>query len=175
MIIAIGFRKQSGKDTVANMLLESYGYSKVGISYRLKKFAVESLGLTWEDAETESGKARYNSLFQCTNRELLQKIGHGFRKSFGEDIWLRMLKERLSQAGNLVIPDLRYRNEFDFIHSLGGKCVRIDRKTAVRNTHISENQLALVGEKEWDYVIDNNHDLNHLHLEVEAMMERLRQ
>lgn len=172
MIIALGYRKESGKDTVANMLVEGYGYSKIGISYRLKKFFVESFGLTWDDVETPTGKMRYNNDFQCTNREALQKIGHGFRKYFGDDIWLRFLSQRLRQGGKLVIPDLRYKNEFEFVKKLGGKCVRIDRKAAPRSLHITENQLVLVPDDQWDYIIDNNGSFDHLHLVVEEMLEK---
>lgn len=131
-----------------------------------------------------------------TPRIVLQQVGSEcMRDVFGEDIWISSLLSKITAIMNtytdtpIVITDCRFPNEIQQIQRLGGKVVRVVRgpepewyKDAQlankdpnnywrlmdqRGVHISE--YAWIGQ-EFDYVIDNNSDINQLEIEVTKML-----
>ena len=112
-------------------------------------------------------------------RKLMQRAGtEEGRNVYGHDIWLRyMLEWMLVHASRgikrIIIPDVRFHNEFDFIKDLGGTLIRVNaparNKAALQReaergngtaeqigSHISETELD--SGRTFDYVIDNDPD-----------------
>ena len=99
-----------------------------------------------------------------------QKFGTDFARKFDPDIWLRHmwadLRKPDSDTDVIIIDDVRFRNEFNFIRDLGGILVRLGNETDKRkgllkkkdrrkSDHISEVDLdGMV--KEFDIVISDN-------------------
>jgi deoxynucleotide monophosphate kinase-like protein len=87
-------------------------------------------------------------------RSLLQKWGSEFRRAENPFYWInaleQMIVERKPQI--VIIDDLRFPNEFFWVHSLGGTVVKVDRPDYKSDIpqHISET--ALDG-YEFDYTI----------------------
>ena len=80
-----------------------------------------------------------------TYREVLQRIGtEVMRDSLDKDIWIRSLDVR-NENQNVIIDDVRFENEVDWIHSKGGIVLRIEPaegsvvKGQVWRSHASEN------------------------------------
>lgn len=78
-------------------------------------------------------------------RELLQRLGtEAGRDVLGEDIWLRILSEKIDEyAGlanyNVVVTDVRFPNEVDLIKRYGGSIVWVHRPgVEPLNAHASE-------------------------------------
>ena len=57
-------------------------------------------------------------------------------------------------ADIVVVSDLRYPNEADRIHQLGGICVKIERDEAAIRDTVADN--ALNGYESWDKIMQNN-------------------
>jgi hypothetical protein len=78
-------------------------------------------------------------------RALLQHWGTEYRRSQDPDYWLKRMKQNISEctAKIIVIDDLRFPNEFDFIGSLGGIRIKITRLgyTASNSNHYSDKAL----------------------------------
>lgn len=145
-----------------------------------------------------------------TPRYALQRLGDEWGRDCYPDIWvsyaLRMAKaiewregfyderrgfSRLadyegteSPPANVVISDVRYKNEFDGIKRAGGLLVRVRRQVETLavpgeqlelfpTRHPSESGLLDVDDSEFDHVIVNNGTLSQLSLLVASMMARV--
>jgi len=156
-IIAISGKMRSGKDTFADSFIPTaagmgYDYSRVGFADTLKIEVAEELGITVEELT-----ARKDEL-----RELL--IVHGAKRRL-EDI-LYWVKKAIPDEGNVVITDMRFRNEYDYLKGLRSDkmdvyFVRIEALTEMRarRGRIIENdpsETDLDQAVKWDQIIFNN-------------------
>lgn len=113
------------------------------------------------------------------SRKMLQLAGtEEGRMKYGEDIWIRTLKTWMriyAERGieRIIICDVRFPNEIDFIRSLDGKIIRLNAPNRNKNTVMRESggdpikfksilshasETALDGYTDFDYVIDNDYD-----------------
>lgn len=153
MIIGLSGYAQSGKDTVANILVEKYGYRRVAfadpirkllynmdplisvgysnsvINYRLQDL-VDAYG--WDKAKVEYPEVR----------RLLQELGVGARKLFGDTFWINEALSDVAPQDKVVVSDVRFENEAQWIQEFKGQIWRIKRmgKGAV-NDHVSESEM----------------------------------
>ena len=92
--------------------------------------------------------------FNKTIGETLQLVGTDlFRDNYDTDIWVKSffteeLEEKLSKGKIIVVPDVRFVNEADYILQEGGYLIRLEgdpmgvRKNSLRDlNHISETNL----------------------------------
>ena len=140
----------AGKDAAAAGLIEN-GWTRVALADPLKDVA-RALG--WDGNKDDSGRA------------FLQTLGESVRNNVHRDVWVWAAKQRIESVdGPVVVTDVRYPNEADMIHELGGVLVRIDRPgVGPINGHESESFVASLPA---DRVIVNDGTLNDL-------VERLR-
>lgn len=153
MIIGLTGYATSGKDTAAAGLIED-GWERVSFADPLKKMAleinpsvhVEPFGTHFQLplAELIGRWGWTEAKKDCDVRRFLQNLGCAVRKYFGEDAWVRLACETItSTKKNVVVTDCRFPNEFDLIHSLGGRLVRVDRPgVGPVNGHESESYVA---------------------------------
>ncbi len=74
------------------------------------------------------------------------------------------------------IPDMRFKNEFNAVRGTGGRNVRVVRHVdyaITPSTHQSEIDLMDVPDEKFDYVLNNDGDLNWLYTNVDRMMSTL--
>ena len=100
-------------------------------------------------------------------RLMLQWWGTEFRRrQFGDDYWLRQLQEWIETENEIqyfedqlvvLVPDVRFPNEADFIHQLGGFCIEITRPNDSTDQHPSETSLT--GYDKFDICVNNDGDL----------------
>jgi hypothetical protein len=151
MIIGLSGYAQVGKDTVANYLVEHYGFVKVSFAdpirealYRLNpniaigEFASASLAsavdhMGWEEVKRSSSEAR----------SLLQRFGTEVgRDMFGKDFWVNQALLRAKEHENVVFADTRFENEAEAIQANGGQVWRIEKYGhGPVNGHPSETAL----------------------------------
>jgi hypothetical protein len=204
-IIGLAGRKGSGKDTVANILAQNEGFTKIAFADPLKEllvkvFRVDSQYLHDEklkegplperieidyyhldkirdivenqwgfpiDRDQREGIETFFGREIRTARELMQTIGTDLlRRYVRDDIFIVLLSARMREiASNVVISDVRLKNEREAIKKAGGSMILIKRDTRTNDTHISENDLGL--DKEYDVTIKNDDiTLNQLRSEV---------
>lgn len=96
-----------------------------------------------------------------THRHMLQTIGTEWGRSLiHPDIWVKVLDKRIEDIYYftkswplIVIDDVRFKNEFDFIKENGGAMVKIVRPFAPgENEHVSHG---LLDNQEFDYTVEN--------------------
>ena len=72
-------------------------------------------------------------------RKMYQLFGTDFGRQLNSNCWLKLSEHELKKHGCLVITDVRFENEAEFIRSRGGRIIHIDRADVIEvNTHISE-------------------------------------
>lgn len=157
MIIGISGKARSGKDTFADILLETlnkndqHDYVKVHYSDDLKSRVMNDFNMTWEQtygALKEVPDERYPKKDggYWTPREILQHMGtEGFRH-IEPTFWVRTLFERIGnmENQNVIITDCRFPDEVDAVIEHGGVHIRVERKDkdyATNLQHASETSL----------------------------------
>ena len=155
IIIGLGYRARSGKDTVANFLIREYGFTRIAFADKLKDVA--SI-ITDQDAKDPDFKAA--SVFGMSGGELLQKLGTNIRIGM-PDIWIEAsgLRAAAQYLSRIVVTDVRHHNEAAIIKELGGSLWHINRPGIAHDSHITESAGDQI---KWDRVISNHGSLSDL-------------
>ena len=151
MIIGLSGYAQTGKDTVAEHIVKSYGYKRVAFAdpirqalYKLDpKIRIDEMtGASLANAVDHMGWEEVKKL-SSDARELLQRFGTEVgREMFGQDFWVDQAFRGVSKFNKIVFADVRFPNEFRAIKSREGIILRIVKPgTAAVNYHVSETAL----------------------------------
>jgi hypothetical protein len=94
------------------------------------------------------------------------------RHGIADNIWIAALEKRIHGYQDVVISDVRFPNEIDFIRSAGGVIVRVKRGDDPSPEELSKLH---VSETAWndcdpDYTIENNSDVEGLRLSVSDLL-----
>lgn len=127
--IALTGKMRSGKDTVADYLVEHYDCTKFAFGDELKRYAHEIFNVSEEEKP----------------RDIYQRFGQ-YCRAIDEDVWVRKCFENISAWEELplthvvrgknwlrpVITDLRQPNEFDECKRQGFTIIRVNCPDSVR-------------------------------------------
>ena len=153
MIIGLSGYAQSGKDTVAKILVEQHGFTRIAFADKIREFLYETNPMFDSIAgEPMFVKARVDrdgweeAKKSPHIRRLLQNSGVAARKLFGDNFWVHeAMKTMLTDPRpdmNYVITDVRFLNEADMIKANNGQIWRIKRLGVDPvNSHVSETQM----------------------------------
>lgn len=147
MLIGLTGYAQSGKDTVANLLVENYGYTRIAFADPIR----ELLYRLNPETMSAAGSLRLQSLVDDYGwdvakqvpevRRLLQELGVGARKIIDESVWVTTAL-RAHAGDKVVFTDVRFENEAVIIKLMGGQIWRVKRLgVSAVNDHISESEL----------------------------------
>jgi len=171
-LIGVSGKKRSGKDTFADRLVER-GYERYSLADPIKEAAKSIFG--WNDEEVDgTQKEDEDAFWGMTPRKALQIMGTDlFREEFGKNIWLNSLERKIDTylPRKVVVPDLRFPNEVEFIQSRGGEVIRIDTSERLDSEDSHESETALDGYSGYDHVIDNNGSLEEFHDNIDTFLE----
>jgi hypothetical protein len=141
LIIGICGLIGSGKDTVADYLVNVHGFRRESFAGTLKDAVAAVFG--WDrillEGRTKASRewreqvdpwwAERLSMPNLTPRWILQYWGtEVMRRGFHDDIWIASVKNKIRNSrDNIVISDCRFPNEISGIRSSGGVIVRTCR------------------------------------------------
>jgi hypothetical protein len=178
MIIGLSGYARSGKDTAADHLISSYGFTKYSFAAPMKEAMYRLNPIVNSDT---IGPFRYKSLVDVYGldsakesnpeiRRLLQVFGTEVgRDMFGENFWVDLTLNSIKE-NNVVISDVRFKNEADAIKSVGGQVWRINRHGVGPVTdHSSEIDL---DNYPFDFIIDNDYSVVDLNNVVSMLLEK---
>jgi hypothetical protein len=146
VIIGIAGPARSGKDTVADFLVAETGGYIYSLAAPLKAMLLAGLGVDMALPYWQGKKEEPIGAFGKSPRQLLQTLGtERGRDMVNPDIWLIMATIRLKRSGGgMIIPDIRFENEAQWIRDRGGTIIHLRRKEAPNiNPHSSEGGVAL--------------------------------
>jgi hypothetical protein len=140
MIIGICGFIGSGKDTIADYLVNLHGFRRESFANSLKDAVAQVFGWDRTMLEGRTKQAREwreqrdewwsNRLgMNVTPRLVLQYWGTDvLRRNFHDDIWIASLENKLRNSrDHVVISDCRFPNEIKAIKQAGGKVIRVVR------------------------------------------------
>jgi hypothetical protein len=164
MKIAFGYKARSGKDTSVEYLQRKYGGKKITFAdpiYDILYYAQNRLDFPL-----------------IKDRKFLQWVGTEWARNQDSDIFVKQaLKEVTSENENYYCSDVRFKNEFYELKKNGWKCVKINRKIntdlVYKSEHISENELDILPDTEWDFVIENNGSLQELYDRIDEIIRKI--
>lgn len=196
MLIGICGFKSSGKDTIADYLVNEYGFIRLSFASALKDIVSIMFGwprdklegLTKEDREwreeVDHWWANTLKMPHLTPRYVMQYFATDlFRNHFHPDIWVKIVENQLNKYENIVISDCRFENEINMLLRLGGKIIQVHRNVPkwfykYRNGEDRyEIDMLHRSEKEWircyrDYDIENDGTVEDLQHKIKYIMEK---
>jgi hypothetical protein len=179
MIIGLGFQARSGKDTVADFLVENHGFTKIAFADALKEGAGVIFGLDHDQLYGDK-KDVVDEFWEDTPRNILQKMGtECMRRGYRDDLWIKCVERAITRHEGLkwAISDVRFPNEARAVKEWGGFVVRVDRPEAglsgdAAKLHASETSM--IDYDGWDHVITNDRGLLELKAEAAAMLKAMK-
>lgn len=186
MIIGFGFNYQVGKDTATMALCRDLGFRRIGFADKLKELALELDPLVTsatQSVNVDAGRGRLKWTVQGLGwddakrhhpevRAILQRLGVGARKVFGENFWVEQALGGVTPSAKVAISDVRFLNEAQAVKNLGGLMIKVSRPGFTGDGHASEVDLA---DYEFDYEIVNDGSLVELERKVVELVGRLLQ
>jgi hypothetical protein len=177
MMIGLSGYSGSGKDEVAKILVDKYGFSKVAFADIIKKMLYQVNPLI-------KGEIRLQELVDKDGwditkkdpevRRLLQALGLSGRELFHEGLWILQVMQPLHADMDVVITDVRFKNEASMIKRMWNAQIwRVTRPgVEAVNDHISEHDL---DDWSFDGHVDNSSDLEGLALGVSYCLRYARE
>ena len=128
MIIGLSGYASSGKDSVAQILVEKFGYKRMAFADAIRDILYTLNPLTNNGLHVKALVDDYGwDIAKQDNeiRRLLQVLGTEVgRNFFGDDVWVDVLISKLEPMDKVVITDVRFQNEAREIHNLAGEIWR---------------------------------------------------
>ena len=189
----IGFlaKKRAGKDTCGDYLVKKLGYKSLSFAGPLKEACSslfnfnneqlygdlkEVVDPAWGISPRRALQFVGTDLFRNHIGELLPEVGNGFWTTCLKVNYLKQIKA--NPDAKFVITDVRFQNEVDLIHELGGKVVKIERPIShnsqdtqdTQDTHSSEDIDHVIG---YNCTLVNDGTLDDLYNKVDCLIPEL--
>lgn len=187
MLIGFMAKKQHGKDTAADYLVQKYDYSKLSFADPLKEGCRQLFG--FNDEQLYGGKKEeIDPFWGISPRTVLQFVGTDLCRremdriipGIGNGFWVSSLKKKYIDMKKsnpnvkVVVSDVRFQNEVDAIHELGGTVVKVERTGFGENdkdNHESEKNIDLIND--YDHLIKNDSSLASFYNKLDKMKDSL--
>jgi hypothetical protein len=201
MIIGVIGFIGSGKGTAADVLVEKHGFVKLSFADAVKDATAAIFG--WQrsllEGDTEESRifreksddwwANKFGYEHFSPRLALQLMGtEAGRDVLHKDVWVYALERKMEMYQHVVIADVRFPNEIDWMRSKGGFAVRVTRgpdpdwyDTAVRankeqNTDLMTDYPIHYSEWAWagqimDYQLDNDGSISMLEANIGHLLK----
>lgn len=171
-LIGLTGRAGAGKDSVARILAQQHGFSRMSFAEPIKRGLNTMLGIPHSVLEDPAAKEKPIDWIGHSPRYLMQTLGTEWaRHLVHPDIWIRVAAQLLAQhrklGGNVCVTDARFANEADWIRGQGGEVWHIVRplpENVVVMSHASE--LGVTMHAGLDSTIHNDRGLDQLEDEV---------
>lgn len=178
-LIGITGKAGVGKDTAGAYLAQAHGFDRYAFASPIKRM-LGVLGLCEEHFSDHAAKEAVIPAFGCSYRHLAQTLGTEWGRSIHPHFWLQMAKlryyglDRSGEAYGLVITDVRFENEAEWIREEGGVVVHIvGRETTVSGDaakHVSENGVLF--HPDVDALVGNQGTLADLYRSLDTLVRQ---
>jgi hypothetical protein len=186
LLVGIAGRAGSGKSTAADYLEAAYDFQPMAWAEPIKDLleqlfldrGIDHAHLHEPHLKTEPIAAMYG----LSARQLMQRAGD-WGRSIDADYWVHQLAHRMGMAAarpcdwhpihdRIVIADVRYSNEAQWIVEAGGVIVRLHRDQAgPAGTHSSESQVDQLAVHV--DLVNNGPTLTGLHALLDGVMDSI--
>lgn len=173
-LIGIAGKAGSGKDAIADHLWEHHSFLKMAFADALKLSASSMFGIDLNYFYDRDKKEERIEYWGLSPRQIAQLLGtEAVRGVFGDDFWVRrwyLSFLLMKDTDHVVVPDVRFELEAEFIRRLGGTILHVRRPTAglqgMDGLHVSERGIRHDSN---DLVIDNDGTLDDLYSKADQL------
>ncbi|MGD9679022.1 MAG: hypothetical protein AB7V16_11830 [Vulcanibacillus sp.] len=179
MIIMLSGYKRSGKDTVANYLVNEYGFTRYGFADPIKE--ISYILFDWKKEDDEVLKEVIDERYGFSRRQFWQYFGTEwaqyqlpnqfaeFSKKIGRNFWVKKFENLYKSNPNInyVISDYRFPHEYEVLKEYNPKCIQIHRDIVASDCHESEKYI---NDLHTNYYLKNDCDLIQLERRVKTIM-----
>lgn len=179
-VIGLAGKKHSGKDTVGEYLVKEHGFVRVAFADTVKEACKIIFGFTDEQVYGDL-KETVDDYWNITPRKILQTVGTDLFRielpnkcpNISNDIWIKSVDKQIKNLlekgqKKIVITDVRFQNEFDYIKQNNGFVWKITRPSITnKDKHKSENMVDLML---CDAEITNDGTINELHNKIDNII-----
>lgn len=174
-LIGVHGKARSGKDTIANHLVDEHGFVRTAFADPLKAASAVLFGWPVEMAFSDEIKGYKSPLWDITGRTAFQRLGDAMKIGFGTDFWIKRWAceyARLKDKHSIVVADVRTNAEADMIRGLGGVILHLERRgaglTGLEGMHSSEAGITF--NRSTDLRLSNNGTLSELEDEINRIV-----
>ena len=171
-VIGLHGRARSGKDTVASFILAQRGGYIYSFADPIRAM-LAPLGIDMRDPYWQERKEEVIPAIGVSPRRMMQTLGTEWgRELINPELWLILAKQLLLNCGpGMVIADVRFENEAEWVRSQGGRVIHIERPNVVAvEPHASEAGIEFKGE-EGDFKIINGGSLEDLQQTIREVFD----
>lgn len=122
MILGLSGKKGTGKTLAADYLVRDAGFTKVSFASKLKELSKQLFHFSQADLYGETKETPFKE-YDWTPRDFMIKLGH-FARYYEPNYWIKSVD---LSARRVVIDDMRFINEAEFLKTKGAKLIRIER------------------------------------------------
>lgn len=137
-IIGLVGRARSGKDTVAAMIQEIEPcFHIIRLSASVKRAAAALTGWPLDRFETHE-KEMIDPSWGVTPRDIVVRLTHATMDLCGVDVFTRHFWQDYDAGMHgpfVILPDVRYAHDLEWIRARGGLVIKIERPDAPRHAH----------------------------------------
>ena len=173
---------RSGKTTMADVLVEEYGYTRLKFAKYLKQMVamiVKAFGYTEARAEflIETRKDEVFEDLGCTLRHVMESLGTDWgRGLIRPDLWIILWKaeaDRLVREGKRVVADdMRFMNEVQALKAIpGSQTLMVIRPLALVPPRHGATVEGLIAPEACDHQVVNDSDISTLEWWVRNWIE----
>lgn len=180
-LIGIAGKARTGKDTIAEHLVSNHKYHQYAFAAPIKVACKAMFG--WNEQHTDGDlKEVVDPDFGISPRAAMQKLGTEFgREMVNPNMWTtrankefdRLLHNEFMKGyfNGMVVSDVRFENEADWVRERGGTIIHVTRSKAIAvREHKSEQGIA---PKDGDVIITNDNTLDDLYWQVDKLADAL--
>ena len=167
-VIGFAGKARSGKDTAGKYLVDNYQFAHYYFAKPLKEGAKVMFNLTDEQVKN---KEQVIEPWGRSPRELYQLLGTDVARSIDRRVWIKNAEMfmRKHPGFSVVITDVRFSNEAEWIRSKGGIVVYLDSKTRGITNHTDHSSENGLQGDDVDVFIENDGTINELYDKIEAL------
>jgi hypothetical protein len=181
IVIGIGHKKGTGKDTIAARLVDKHGFIRLSFADPVKEAC--RIIFHFNDQQLYGDlKEVVDKRWQQTPRYFMQRLGtEACRNVIDKDIWGKSLlfkiqdlcRANTNSQLKFVIPDVRFENEVETIKSLPlGFVWKVERDIPLNAFSQHESEIALDSFTDWDMILDNRSTMANLYQTVDTCLAR---
>ena len=169
MVIALSGAPRVGKDTFANFFINNNNVVSYAFAKPIKEMLCAAFGWSMDIFESDLKDVK-DFFWHVSPREAMEYIGTEimrcdirnrfpeFDKFIGEKIWVKRFEKFYLENQNktIIITDLRYDPEFEFLKTIGSTNIKIERT----NIDIDTKRMYCINKYKFDYELVNDSSLD---------------
>lgn len=176
MLLGVAGPKNSGKDTFAERFKLYMPCISRAFAEPVKRTCQQLYLLSDHQLYDTVAKETVDERWGLSPRQMFQQFGTDYvRRQVDPDFWLKHFElwyRQQPEGTCVIVPDVRFQNEVDLIHKLGGKVVYIYRPFC-QNVDMHESEVAASQLNHLDYHLDNCGTLKQFYSLIDHFVARL--